>query len=119
MRASRIPPSAWPRPPSTELEPPGRDLVQHRLDELGLGLDVLAGDLLEGAQRPEHRGPGALAVEMVEPERVPVEVRDPALEGVEHRQRVLAQGEEDVDAEPPVAEQRRELRAERRSSTSW
>ena len=46
-------------PAVDQLEPPGRDLVQHRLDELGLDLHVLAGHLLEGAQRA--RAPRARA----------------------------------------------------------
>ena len=73
---------------------------------------MLAGDLLEApsgpstAARPLSRSRWSSRSELRR-------VRDPALEGVEGRQRVLAQREEDVDAEPAVGEQRGELLAER------
>src|SRR5207253_8778597 len=70
-------------------------------------------ELVVALDRPENRSASACAVEMVEPQVVPEEVRDAALERVEFRERVLAQAEEEVCPQPRLADRRRELRGKR------
>ena len=80
------------------------DLVEDHLHELGLDLDRFAGQLVVALNRPEDRGAAAVPVEVVEPEVVGEEVRDPALERIELREGVLAQPEEEVRAKARLAD---------------
>ena len=89
--------------PPTEpvLDPPRRNLIEHRLDELGLGAVrlLVRFELVEPLQRANDRGARGDTIEVVEPDVVREEVRDLALEKVELRQRVLADPEQDVHAQ--------------------
>ena len=75
----------------------GRRLVEHRLDERVLGRELLAAQLAVAGERAEDRGASGVAVEPVEAEEVREQLGDPAGELVELGQRVVAEGEQDVD----------------------
>src|SRR5205085_12614517 len=70
-------------------------------------------ELVVALDRPEDRVAAAAPVEVVEAQVVREEARDPALEGVELRERVLAQAEQEVRTQAGVADRLRELLRER------
>ena len=104
-------PLALPQPLEHELEVRrlhagvGRRLVEHRLDERLLGRELLTGQLAVAGERAENRGLPCLAVEPVEAQQVREELGDPSGELVELREGVVAQREQDVDAQPGPAQQ--------------
>ena len=73
-------------------------LVEHFLDERRLDLDRLAGELVEALHGSHDRFSGGVAIEVVEPQVVREEVRNPALEAVELGECVVPQRDEDTDA---------------------
>src|SRR4029079_18812238 len=85
------------------------DLVEHRLDQLGLDANLLAGELVVALERPDDRLARAAPVEVIEPEVVREEVWYPPFEGVELGERILTQAEEEVRAEARFADRVREL----------
>ena len=62
--------------------------------------ELLPGQLAVAGERPEDRGAPGLEVEPVEAQEVREQLGDPPLELVELGKRVVAQGEQDVDAQP-------------------
>ena len=95
----RSPPSTAPRPDLADADLAGDDLVEHRVDELRLDLDALVAPRrarLYSAIGPTIAARAAARLEVLEAEVVPEHVRDPALEGVELGERVLADREQEV-----------------------
>ena len=90
----------------------GRRLVEHRLDERFLGRELLAGQLAVAGERAEDRGLPGLPVEPVEAQQVREELGDPAGELVELREGVVAQREQDVDAQAGAAQELRQRRTQ-------
>ena len=91
----------------------GRRLVEHRLDERVLGRERLPRQLAVAGERAEDRGLPRFPVEPVEAQQVREQLGDPAGELVELRERVVAQREQDVDAQAGPAQQLRQRRAQR------
>ena len=112
-------PLALPQPLEHELEirrldaGVGRRLVEHRLDERVLRRERLPAELAVAGERAEDRGAPGLAVEPVEPQQVREQLGNPAGELVELGQRVVAQREQDVDAQAGPAQELRQRRAQR------
>ena len=73
----------------------------------------MARELVVALDWSEDGRAGTATVEVVEPEVVREEVRYPALERIELRQRVFAQPEQEVRAETRLADCRGELAGER------
>ena len=96
-----------------DVDPARGHLVEHGLDQLGLGSHARARELVVVLDGPEDCCPSARAVEVVEAQVVRKEVRDPPLEGIELRERVLPQAEQEVRAQPGLADRGRELAGER------
>ena len=94
------------------VDPTGLDLVEHGLDELGVDSHRLAAELAVALDRTDDRLAPSLPIEMVEPQVVAEEVRDPGLERVELRQRVLPQAEQEVRPQPGLADRRGQLTGE-------
>ena len=78
------------------------DLVQHRLDELGLDRDRLPRQLVPAARAAQDRRARGGAIEMLEAHLVREHVRHARLEGVELGEAVLAQGDEHVAPATPA-----------------
>src|SRR5205807_3857518 len=91
------------------VDPAALHLVEDGLDERGLDAHGLAAELAVALERADDRLAPARPVEMVEPEVVAEEVRDPGLERVELRERVLPQAEQEVRPQAGLADRRREL----------
>ena len=83
----------------------GRRLVEHRLDERVLGRELLAGQLAVAGERAEDGGLSRFPVEPVEAQQVREELGNPAGELVELREGVVAQREQDVDAQAGAAQE--------------
>ena len=119
-RSSREPALALPLPEPLEDELKvrrldagvGPDLVEHRLDERVLRRERLARQLAVALERAEDRGPSLVAVEPVEAQQVPEQLRDPAGEVVELGESVVPEREQHVDAETGSAQQVGECVAE-------
>ena len=80
---------------------PVRTLIEDGVDELRLEVHGrVAGDAARCTRRPAgDRFGAACAIEVVDPQVVAEQVRDRALEAVELDQRVLAERDQDVDAQ--------------------
>ena len=76
-------------------------LREHGVDELRLDVDALlrGDDVVPPLDRPKDRCGCRRAVETIEPQVVREEVRDPPLEHVELRERVVAKREKQVRAQ--------------------
>ena len=88
-----------PTPCVAEVDLAGGRLLEHRLHQRRLDLDRLAGELVVALDRLDDRIARRTTVEVVEPQVVREEVRDPALEAVELGERVVAEREQDTNAE--------------------
>ena len=99
----------------TQIDASGSHLVQHGLHELGRRLDAAScgNELVVALERTEDRSPSGTSLEPVEPQRVPEQVRDASLERVQARQRILADPDEEVDAQPGSAQRFRQFLRER------
>ena len=82
---------------------PCRDLVEDGLDELRLRLARLLPPQCERGERPHDRVATLLPGQVVEAQEIPEEARDPRLERVELRQRIVADAEEHADPEARAA----------------
>ena len=92
---------------AAHVDPAALHLVEDGLDERGLDRHRRAAELAVALDRPHDRLAAAAPVEVLEPQ-----VRDPRLERVELRERVLAQAEEEVRPQAGLADRRRELARE-------
>ena len=96
------------------LDPARRDLVEHRLDQLGLGRHrVVRRGRIPTRDRAEDREAPGVAIEPLEPEVVRENAGNGRAERVELPERVLADPEQDVDAEPTLGHEPGELPGER------
>ena len=91
----------------------GRRLVEHGFDERVFRRELLSGQLAVAGERAEDRRLAGLPVEPVEAEQVREQLRDPAGELVEVSECVVAQREQDVDAQAGPAQELGQAVAER------
>ncbi len=89
-----------PAPGQPDVELSRRGLVKHGLDEARLDRERLRrlDEVVPAVDGADDRPAAASAVELVEPQVVSEQVRDPPLERVEPRECILSGREQDVDA---------------------
>ena len=84
-----------------QLDTARSDFVQDITDEVRLDLDrvILRGEAVVPADRPENRSFCRGSIESLEPETIGQKIRNRGLESVQTRERVLANPDQDVDAQ--------------------
>jgi hypothetical protein len=92
--------------------------MQYGLDELGLGRNplVFRDELVVPLERTLDRCPRGDSVEPVKSQRVPEQVRDAHLEGIELRERVFPDTQQEVDAQAAAPQRFGQLVHERARS---